>query len=371
MTRAEHPVVMGGLGHRGIDRVERDRGEVVRPTTEHASYTCDAAGHVDSWSDSAGFVFACPAEAVLGEGLGVLLEGETVADEVLHKPRERTTEVRGFHRRPDGSTFWGLSVVSTTVSENGPGYAVVTQDLDRQVRYQRMLEEQNERLGAFVGRTADGLERALGHDDGTDGTDPPVEPGWWPTPAEPTDGPHTDGEGDERQATDGVEGVDTRGGATTDRPDERVAWGIETLRGIAAAATVVTDPAAVGMDELVAAVSASAPPSVTVEHEPVGTLVADPDRLRGLLGALVEGAADTALGRVTVRVGPLEGGFYVADDGPGLPATVRRELFGGPLDVALPVVRTAAGAHGWTLDVGKSATGGTRVEVTDVELLEG
>jgi signal transduction histidine kinase len=74
---------------------------------------------------------------------------------------------------------------------------------------------------------------------------------------------------------------------------------------------------------------------------------------------------------VTVTVGPLEGrGFYVADDGPGIPATATGSGSGSGSGSGLSIVRELAGAHGWTVTVAESEAeaGGTRVEIDGVEL---
>ncbi|RXK49279.1 hybrid sensor histidine kinase/response regulator [Halorientalis pallida] len=74
----------------------------------------------------------------------------------------------------------------------------------------------------------------------------------------------------------------------------------------------------------------------------------------------------------TVRVGVLEtdAGFYVADDGPGIPTEERSAVFEHGYSTSsrgtgfgLSIVRSIAEAHGWTVRVRDSATGGARFEV--------
>ncbi|WP_336336779.1 PAS domain S-box protein [Haloarcula brevis] len=85
--------------------------------------------------------------------------------------------------------------------------------------------------------------------------------------------------------------------------------------------------------------------------------------------------ADAADGEgVTVTVGTTEGGFYVADDGPGLPEVDREALFEPGYSTAddgsgfgLAIVDRIAEAHGWSVDVGESDDGGARFEITGVE----
>ena len=77
---------------------------------------------------------------------------------------------------------------------------------------------------------------------------------------------------------------------------------------------------------------------------------------------------------VTITAGDCEGGFFVADDGPGIPEDRREDVFDRGFTTAddgtgfgLSIVEEAVKAHGWTVDVTESANGGARFEVTGVE----
>ncbi|QLH76331.1 PAS domain-containing protein [Halosimplex rubrum] len=79
---------------------------------------------------------------------------------------------------------------------------------------------------------------------------------------------------------------------------------------------------------------------------------------------------------VTVRVGTLaetDPGFYVEDDGPGVPEDVRERVFErgvsseeGGTGFGLAIVAEIADAHGWEVRATESETGGARFEVTGV-----
>ncbi|MFT4947958.1 MAG: PAS domain S-box-containing protein [Natronomonas sp.] len=80
---------------------------------------------------------------------------------------------------------------------------------------------------------------------------------------------------------------------------------------------------------------------------------------------------------VSVRVGPLAEGFYVADDGPGIPEGRREEVFdpGHSTDddgtgFGLAIVQEIAEAHGWDIRVTDAEGGGARFEVTGVSRAE-
>jgi len=87
-----------------------------------------------------------------------------------------------------------------------------------------------------------------------------------------------------------------------------------------------------------------------------------------------DGAVESAVSDdLTVRVGALADGFFVADDGRGIPATDRDRVFEQGFTTAaegsglgLAVVRLVADAHDWSVTVTDSDDGGARFEFTGV-----
>lgn len=101
---------------------------------------------------------------------------------------------------------------------------------------------------------------------------------------------------------------------------------------------------------------------------------ADRSRLSELFGNLFRNAVDHSEGAVTVRVGTTGDGFYVEDDGPGIPESERAQVFdrGYSTDsrgtgLGLAIVREIATAHDWEIDVTTGSGGGARFEITGVE----
>ena len=79
---------------------------------------------------------------------------------------------------------------------------------------------------------------------------------------------------------------------------------------------------------------------------------------------------DSAL---TVRVGTLPGGFFIEDDGPGIPAANRESVLEAGYTTSkegtgygLEIVRSVVDAHGWELTVTEGRDGGARFEITGV-----
>jgi PAS domain S-box-containing protein len=101
---------------------------------------------------------------------------------------------------------------------------------------------------------------------------------------------------------------------------------------------------------------------------------ADRDRLRQLLENLFRNAGEHADGPVRITVGDLRDGFYVGDDGPGIPESKREAVFETGYSTAetgtgfgLAIVRRIADAHGWDIHVRASDDGGTRFEFCGVD----
>lgn len=99
------------------------------------------------------------------------------------------------------------------------------------------------------------------------------------------------------------------------------------------------------------------------------TVTADRGGLRHLLENLLRNAIRHNPGAVTVTVGDTTDGFYVADDGRGLPVDVTDAVAGGSptggdhLGIGLAIVASVVETHGWDLTATESAEGGARFEV--------
>jgi PAS domain S-box-containing protein len=103
---------------------------------------------------------------------------------------------------------------------------------------------------------------------------------------------------------------------------------------------------------------------------------ADASLLERLLTNLFRNAVEHGGDGVHLRVGALASpfGFYVADDGPGIPEAEQERVFewkystkSEGFGVGLQSVRKVCNAHGWEIRVIESADGGARFEITDVK----
>lgn len=114
--------------------------------------------------------------------------------------------------------------------------------------------------------------------------------------------------------------------------------------------------------------------SATLNAEASITVEADRSRLQQLLENLLANAVEHGGPDVVITVGDLSDGFYVADDGPGLPAERRAPIFDPGYTegeegagFGLSIVRDVAEAHGWSVGVTESPDGGAQFEIRGVQ----
>jgi PAS domain S-box-containing protein len=112
----------------------------------------------------------------------------------------------------------------------------------------------------------------------------------------------------------------------------------------------------------------------TLETNTSRNVEADQSRLRQLFENLYRNAIEHGGDDVTVSVGVMDDGFYVADTGPGIPESEREDVFEAGYSTnengtgfGLQIVEQIADAHGWEIRVTESEGGGARFEITGVE----
>ena len=105
-------------------------------------------------------------------------------------------------------------------------------------------------------------------------------------------------------------------------------------------------------------------------------LETDPDRFGQLMENLFSNAIRHGGRDVTVTVGTTADGFYVEDDGPGIPEEDREHVFeaGFTTDeegngLGLRIVKQVVDAHGWTVRVSDGGSRGARFEITGVQFV--
>ena len=100
------------------------------------------------------------------------------------------------------------------------------------------------------------------------------------------------------------------------------------------------------------------------------TIQADRSQFKQLIESLIRNAIEHGNSEVTVTIGELNDGFFIEDDGSGIPPDERDEVFdfgysttANGTGFGLSIVRRIAEAHGWEVIV---TEGGARFEITEL-----
>jgi Signal transduction histidine kinase len=115
----------------------------------------------------------------------------------------------------------------------------------------------------------------------------------------------------------------------------------------------------------------------TIDCQTEAVIRADPSRLADVLENLFRNAVEHGSDSVRITVGTTDTGFYIADNGLGIPPDEREQIFETGYSTntdgtgfGLAIVREIVEAHGWAVSVGESEAGGARFDITDVEFID-
>ncbi|MGM0372372.1 MAG: PAS domain-containing sensor histidine kinase, partial [Halobacteriota archaeon] len=285
-------------------------------------------------------------EAELGSmtpmDLDVPGEAEHVEERIETVTREGEYVFETEHRTASGETFPAEVSASRITFRGEPAVLSIVRDVTERKAQADRLREQNDRLEEFASVVSHDLRNPLN-----------VAQGRIELARETGSTDHL------TAAKDGI-----------DRSLEL----IEDMLALARAGEGASEEEPVSLTDLAATCWTQVdtdPATLTVEA--TGTVLADRSRFRQLLENLFRNAVEHGGDAVTVTVGDLEDGFYVADDGAGIPAEERTVVFetghSGPESgngLGLSIVTQIADAHGWELAVTESETGGARFEFRGV-----
>jgi PAS domain S-box-containing protein len=161
-----------------------------------------------------------------------------------------------------------------------------------------------------------------------------------------------------------------------ERSLERMEDLIEDILTVAREGETVTEPTPIDLRAVAEdAWSVVANEGGTLQVDTDTRYLGDPARIQQLLENLFSNSIDHGGDGVTISVGDLDDGvgFFVADDGPGIPEDERDRVFesGYTTDddgtgFGLKIVAEIAQAHGGDVAVGESEDGGARFEVRDL-----
>ncbi|MDS0474179.1 PAS domain S-box protein [Natrinema sp. 1APR25-10V2] len=328
------------------------RYERLVETAGDGMYVLDSTGHFTTVNDALVEMTGYSREGLLGEHASLLLDDDDVdaaADTI------RSLLTRG------GSTDTLELPLETKAGERIPceaqiailvpdgefhGSVGVLRDITERKRRERELRERNEQLDAFARIVSHDLRNPLG-----------VAQGYLELLEET---------GNPEYAERTREGLD------------RMETIIEDVLTIAREGEWAADTESVDFESVVReAWDHVSTPKATLSVTATMTLEADRSRLLRLLENCFRNALEHGGASVHVRVGPLEtderggdgSGFFIEDDGEGLPEKLQGRLFDPSvssstegLGIGLWIVREVATGHGWSVGATESESGGARFE---------
>ena len=385
-----------GGGYRGTVGVIRDRSErqereqeleryetIVRAFPDEV-YTLDADGYLTSVIPPAGAertTTGYDPEELVGKHVSVVMpeedieRGEELIGELLSSDDKQTTSFRMQTVRRDGERVPNenhIALLPATDGEFGGTVGVLRSIADRKER-ERELRRQNDRLQKFASFVSHDLRNPLN-----------VASARLELAQQELDSPHLDdiGAAHERMSRliDAVLTLARDG----EQPEAVEELSLETLAERCwahvdtgeATLTVDTDRTVRAEETRVRQLLENLVRNA-VEH---GSHTYQDTVERGSTGGRQqaegegEGAVDHSSEEpVVVRIGDLPDGFYVEDDGPGVPPDEREAVFEagystveGGTGLGLNIVKEVAEAHGWTVAVTEGTEGGARFEFTGV-----
>ncbi|WP_248909658.1 PAS domain S-box protein [Halocatena marina] len=331
-------------------RTERDQfaalfENISEPTIQYIIR--DGSPHVEAVNPAFEEMFGHSEEDILGESLDALIlplgrsnEAKSLNERVIDGDR---LEIEVCRMTNDGLRDFRLSNAPISVGEEPvQGYAIYRDITDRK-RREYELERQNEQLEEFASVVSHDLRQPLS-----------IASGRLSIIREEYDTHHLD------DIEDALERMETL---------------TKNVLTLARRGKVVRTPTPTAIDEIVHDawdISRTGSAELAVD----GTLTvidADEQRLQELFENLFRNAIEHGGDDVTVTVGMLdENGFYIEDDGPGIPPEDRERVFerGYSTDangtgLGLVIVLVIVQAHEWSIDVTEGTSGGARFEIRE------
>jgi len=329
--------------------VSRDFLDDVLASMGDALLVVSRDGYIEEANPAAVELFNCDYETIAGTELDHLFVNEefTFSDEDgPPKTKGEATVVTVADE-----TVPVLFSVSSLSSDSADGHVLVctVRDISRRKRREQELKRQNERLDEFASVISHDLRNPLGI---------------------------AQGHLELARATGDPEHF-----RTAERALDRIESLIQGLLGLARQGRTVDDAHPVQLDTITErawGTVETATATLQIDGDP-GTVRGDEDRLRQALENLFRNSVEHGGSAVTVTVGPLvnEPGFYVEDDGPGVPPDDRTDVFENGYTTeengtgfGLSIVQTIFEAHGWDVSLTEATNGGARFEIRTSAMLD-
>ncbi|WP_380677249.1 two-component system sensor histidine kinase NtrB [Salinigranum sp. GCM10025319] len=330
--------------HRTVDRLAETTRflDDVLDSMGEALLVVSPDGDIEEANPAATELFARERDDLVGRSVGDLFSERTRPFD----DREASLRTAGEATAvtTDGETVPVLFSAAHLSSEGSQGRRVVcvVRDITRRKRRETELQRQNDRLEEFASVVSHDLRNPLA-----------VVQGNLDLARETGDEAHF---------------------RTAERALDRIERLVEGLLGLARQGRTVGDARPVSLARVVDSAwrTVETPAATLRRDDDLDTVRGDEERLRQALENLFRNAVTHGGPEVTVTVGrlPDDRGFYVEDDGSGVPTDDRDEVFsyGYSTDdsgtgFGLAIVRTIVEAHGWDVSLAERDAGGARFEI--------
>ncbi|MXV63963.1 PAS domain S-box protein [Natronorubrum sp. JWXQ-INN-674] len=322
---------------RALHRYER-----LVETAGDGMYVLDEQGHFMTVNDALTEMTGYSREGLLGEHVSIVFDradtdaGEETIRALLEDDASTDTVELRLETKAGDTIPCEAQIAVLVPDEEFLGSVAVIRDITERKRDERRLREQNERLDAFARIVSHDLRNPLG-----------VAQGYLDLLEETESLEHAE------NVRDGLDRMETI---------------IEDVLAIARDGDWVTDTEPVDLESVaVDAWEHVSTEDATLSVAETTTIEADRSRLLRLFENLFRNSIEHGGTDVSVRIGLLESdGFYLEDDGAGIPEARREKLFDpsvssseSGLGIGLWVVKEVATGHGWTVTAteGKSESG--------------
>lgn len=331
--------------------IELGRYETIIETSGDPMYTLDEDGHITYVNDALVSMSGYERERLLGSHASIVMteehvaRGETTVRSLLKGEQERGTfemdlvTARGQHIPCENH-------IGLLPGDEGIGGTVgILRDITERTEREEQLRRQNERLGEFANVVSHDLRNPLN-----------VAAGRLELARDEPDEDHLD---------------------VMENALERMEVLIEDLLTLAKEGSRVDDTESVDLGNVAGNCWENVQTAnASLQVETTQRIEADPNRLGQVLENLLRNAVEHGGDEVTIRIGAMDEGFYVADDGPGIPEDRRVEIFESGYSTSdtgtgfgLSIAAEIADAHGWALSVTDSEDCGARFEIRNVAVL--
>ncbi|USZ73070.1 PAS domain S-box protein [Natronosalvus halobius] len=334
---------------------ELERYKTIVETVNDGIFVVDDDGNFLLVNDTYAEMVGYSRDELVGSHSSMLIEDSEADPEVLMERAKRDVANESDERlsyemaleTASGETVdveWTISPLPGRGAGNEPGLTGVVRDVTERNRRKRQLEKQNERLESFAGMVAHELRN-------------PVSIGQIYSRELPAD-ENPEAHAYVTEAFDRIEDIIEIMLVLT---QGRSVHAERTPMELAAVARDAWDEIDGG--------------EATIDIETDQTAVIDETYVQHLFRNLFDNAIEHGGSDVTITVGDLPTGFYVADDGVGITESEREEIFKtgyttagdhGGMGLGLTFVQELVDAYGWDCSVTDSESGGARFEFENV-----